>query len=337
MESPKVVCVTGGSGFLGSWCVKLLLERGYEVHATTRRPEKADFLQQLPFADERLTIFSGCDFFKAGSFEDAIRGCDIVLHTASPFFVKGGTEDNLVKPALEGMKNVLDSCVKLDIPEIVVTSSTVSVYANYTGSSTEEEYLYTEQDWSPKELLREHENWYCLSKTLAEEEAWSYAEKHGFKLSVMNPCLILGPQLPGQKHLNTSTGSLVAYCDGSKTEIANGRKNIVDVRDVALAHILAFETGNNWGSRCLLVGGWPHWSEICSAMQEMKELNTTLVPTTIATEPTPPAMGCPLATFDTTVSTEKLGLVYHSVKDMVQANVQSAIDNGFINTSTHEQ
>jgi len=332
-NSSKTVCVTGGSGFLGSWCVKLLLERGHTVHATTRRPAKAEFLKDLPFADERLTIFAGCDFFKEGSFDAAIEGCDVVLHTASPFFVKGGTEDNLVKPAVQGIQNVYNSCVKFNIPEIVSTSSTVSVYANY--GSMPEDHLYTEENWSPVEIMRDHENWYCLSKTLAEQEAWKYAEEHGFNLAVMNPCLILGPQLPGQKHLNTSTASLTAYCDGSKPEIENGRKNVVDVRDVALAHILAFEKGTNWGSRCLLVGGWPHWSEICDAIREMEDIDNSKVPTAVTTEPKLPAMGCAVATFDTTVSTSRLGLQYTSVKDMVQGNVKSSIDNGFVSTAQY--
>ena len=97
------VCVTGGSGFLGSWIVKLLLERGYVVHATTRRMEKAGFLKDME-GSNHLTLFDGCDFTIPHSFDDAIQGCDAVIHCASPFFLAGATRQDLVEPAVAGTK-----------------------------------------------------------------------------------------------------------------------------------------------------------------------------------------------------------------------------------------
>lgn len=76
-------------------CVKLLLDKGYTVHTTTRTAGKADFLNRIPGAAERLKIFAGCDLLSAGSFDAAIRGCDAVLHTASPFYSKGGSVDKV--------------------------------------------------------------------------------------------------------------------------------------------------------------------------------------------------------------------------------------------------
>ncbi|CAJ1397324.1 unnamed protein product [Effrenium voratum] len=159
-------CVTGGSGFLGSWCIKLLLEEGYTVHTTTRSAEKASYLRKLPGA-ERLKIFDGVDLLSPGAFDAAIQGCVAVLHTASPFYMKGGSEEKLVTPAVEGTRNVLDTCRRLGVKRVALTSSTASVYANYGTLPTE--HVYSAADWSPAELLREKENWYCLSKVKAEE------------------------------------------------------------------------------------------------------------------------------------------------------------------------
>ena len=207
----RVVCVTGGSGFLGSWCVKYALEQGWQVRATTRSIGKASFLKALPGAAERLTIVAGCDLQVPGSFDAAIDGCDAVLHTASPFFFVGGSRANLVAPALEGTKNVLDACTRFGVTKVALTSSTAAVYVAYGTKSND--HVYTAADWSDVALMEQHENWYCLSKTLAEREAWALATQPGcpWKLATMNPCWILGPMLNGQPHLNTSSNGLVEY------------------------------------------------------------------------------------------------------------------------------
>ena len=118
------ICVTGGSGFLGSWCIKLLLEDGHTVHTTTRSAKKAAFLMDLPGAPDRLKMFEGVDLLSPGAFDAAIAGCEAVLHTASPFYMKGGSEEKLVKPAVEGTQNVLSSCYKLGVKKVALTSST---------------------------------------------------------------------------------------------------------------------------------------------------------------------------------------------------------------------
>ena len=60
---------------------------------------------------------------RASAFRDAFAGCDVVLHTASPFFVKGATEENVVKPAVQGTRNVLEAVVAAGIDRVVLTSA----------------------------------------------------------------------------------------------------------------------------------------------------------------------------------------------------------------------
>ena len=189
-QPPKgPVCVTGGTGFLGSWCIKYLLDRNYIVHTTVRSSSKCGFLKALPGAAERLVIFEGVDLLAKGAFTEAFRGCSAVLHTASPFFMAGGTEESLVKPALEGTRNVLTSCAELGIKKVVLTSSTASVYVMYGKLS--DDHVYTGADWSDEAAMRARKSWYPLSKCVAEKLAWKMCEEAGISLVVLNPTWIL--------------------------------------------------------------------------------------------------------------------------------------------------
>ncbi|VVA90398.1 unnamed protein product [Arabis nemorensis] len=106
----KVVCVTGASGYIASWIVKLLLLRGYTVNATVREPndqKKTDHLLALEGAKERLKLFKA-NLLEEGSFEHAIDGCDAVFHTASPLTLTvSDPQLELIEPAVKGTINVL--------------------------------------------------------------------------------------------------------------------------------------------------------------------------------------------------------------------------------------
>jgi nucleoside-diphosphate-sugar epimerase len=125
------VCVTGGSGFLGSWCIKRLLEAGHFVRTTTRSAEKAAYLRNLPRAKEALTILDGVDLLEANAFDEAFTGCDSVIHTAAPYVLKGVSPDDLIIPATQGTKNVLAACTKFGVSKVVLTSSITSLNASF--------------------------------------------------------------------------------------------------------------------------------------------------------------------------------------------------------------
>jgi nucleoside-diphosphate-sugar epimerase len=209
-------CVTGATGYISSYVVKLLLGKGYTVRGTTRSTaaEKVAHLTSLPGAAERLTLFEA-DLLNAGAYDEAITGCAGVFHMASPFFLAGQTEEALIPPAVEGTKNVMASCAKLGVKKVVLTSSTAAVYVQYGAMPPE--HVYTEDDWSNEEGMRSHSFWYALSKTLAEQAAWSAVEGSDLSLVTMNPCLVVGPML--QPTLNTSCSAVLAYMNGSKTEV----------------------------------------------------------------------------------------------------------------------
>ena len=196
----KTVCVTGGSGFLGSWIVKMLLEKGqYSVRATTRKRAKAEFLTKFS-GSQKLTIVDGCDFDSPSSFDRAIDGCDAVIHCASPFFNLGGTRENLVEPSINGTELVLNTCDKYGVKQVTMTSSSAAIIIDYgqkAAASPTGNHVYTAEDFSPADVLEEKKNWYSLSKLLAEKRAWELSKSHSYDLCVLNPSLIWGPQTPG--------------------------------------------------------------------------------------------------------------------------------------------
>lgn len=193
------ICVTGGSGFLASWVVKKLLDKGFKVHATTRKMDKALFLRGLDGATEdNLKIFDGCDFAVPNSFDAAIDGCYGVIHCASPFFNAGGTRENLVEPAVKGTEMVLDACNKFEVQRVTLTASSACVIVDYGTKAAKSEtgnHVYTDEDFSPADILEEKKNYYSLSKLYAEQRAWEHSKEANatYKLCVLNPSLIWGP------------------------------------------------------------------------------------------------------------------------------------------------
>lgn len=330
---PDTVLVTGGSGFLGSWCVNVLLSRGYHVRTTVRTAAKAQFLNAIPGAAERLAVYDGVDLLSEGAFEEAMAGCDAVLHTASPFFFAGGTEESLVVPAVNGTRNVLNSCRKLGVKRVVLTASTACVYVDY--GTRPDNHIYSDQDWSIESLLIQNQNWYALSKMKAEQLAWEMSREPGcpYKLAVINPCLIFGPQLPGQPHLNTSSSAVVSYIDGGMKELANACRAIVDVRDVADAHVNALERDGSFGNRFLMIGCSAHSSAIAAAARDaLPEALKANVPSVLSESLPPPVMGprAPLPQlYDCSPCEQILGISFRTTEDMVQTAVRSLLDNGF--------
>jgi dihydroflavonol-4-reductase len=229
------VCVTGASGFVASWLVRELLERGVHVRGTVRRISGADHLRALPGAAERLELVEA-DLTAPDSFEPAVRGCAVVFHTASPYVIQvADPQRDLVDPAVNGTVGVLRACAAAgDVARVVLTSSMAAVTDEPDATR-----VLTEADWNEKSTLTR--NPYYLSKTLAERAAWTFMEqeKPQFDLVVLNPFMIMGPSLaPG---LNVSNQIIADLVNGVYPGILSITWGIVDVRDVAHAHVRAAE------------------------------------------------------------------------------------------------
>lgn len=239
----KTVCVTGASGFIASRVVEELLARGYHVHGTVRSTKdlsKYSYLTDLPGAGKRLKLFAA-DLLSDGSFDAAIKGCQVVFHMASPYTLS--PEDprkDLVDPAVNGTINVLKTAKKLGVKRVVLTSSMAAI-----SDEPVEGKIFTEDDWNDKSSLTR--NAYYYSKAEAERAAWRFveSEKPGFDLVVINPYMVIGPSLsPG---LNASNAIFRDLLKGSYPVIMNLNWGFVDVRDAAKAHVLAMEQQNAAG------------------------------------------------------------------------------------------
>ncbi|CAN8305754.1 unnamed protein product [Cochlearia groenlandica] len=237
----KVVCVTGASGYIASWIVKILLLRGYTVKATVRDPndqKKTEHLLALEGAKERLKLFKA-NLVEEGSFDLAIDGCDAVIHTASPVsLIVTDPEAEMLDPAIKGTMNVLKSCAKVSsVKRVVVTSSMAAVIIREAPFGLNE--IVDESFFSDTSYCKEIKNWYALAKTLAEKSAWEFAKENNMDLVVINPGLVIGPIL--NTNLNFSVNVVLDFVKG-KNPFNKKQYRLVDVRDVALAHIKATET-----------------------------------------------------------------------------------------------
>ncbi|SJX66594.1 related to GRE2-methylglyoxal reductase (NADPH-dependent) [Sporisorium reilianum f. sp. reilianum] len=258
------VLVTGGSGFIAIWCVYQLLERGHKVRATVRSADKGKYLQDVfkKYGDN-LEYTIAEDLEKEGAFDDAVKGVDAVLHTASPFHfnIQGDPKRTLINPAVNGTRNVLSSIHKhgSNVRRVVITSS----FAAILDTARQGPNVYTEKDWNissvenvdKKGKDQEASDAYRASKTLAERAAWQFVEetKPSWDLVTINPPLVFGPilhQVSSPEKLNTSVGFVWGLLHGSKKEedLLAPASNCVDVRDVAYAHVEALvrpEAGGN--------------------------------------------------------------------------------------------
>ena len=155
-------------------------------------------------------------------------------------------------------------------------------------------------------------------------------------MAVMNPCLIFGPML--QPVLNTSCKAIANCATGAKDEIENSCRAIVDVRDVARAHILAMESpleSEIWGKRFLLMEDCPHWKTIHDWVREELQSISAVAASKVATkvsDSSPLCCGrlCHPTKFDNTRSKTLLGLEYTPMIKSVKENLHSLIKHGFV-------
>lgn len=243
INKEKPVLVTGATGYVAGWIVKKLLVEGFTVHATVRDPHNTDKLKYLHAiaaqAHGKLKLFKA-DLLEDGSFEEAMKDCELVFHTASPFINKvKDPQRDLVDPALIGTKNVLESVNKTaSVQRVVLTSSCVSIIGDAIDCESFPNGLATEAFWNTTSRV-DHQP-YNYSKVIAERAAWEINKKQDrWDLVTINPSLVIGPGL--NAFATSESFNIVKQIgDGSmKFGIPEFYIGVVDVRDLAEAHFKA--------------------------------------------------------------------------------------------------
>jgi nucleoside-diphosphate-sugar epimerase len=271
MNMNKTIMITGASGYIGSWTVKELLENGYIVRACVRDKKNTGKVQHLlDLAKEtpgKLELWEA-DLLKEGSFDAAAKGCDAVFHMASPFtFRFKDPQNDLIKPALQGTKNVLNAASRSGtVRKVILTSSTVAIYGDNIDMIEKGLTEFTEADFNTTSTLTHQP--YAYSKVLAEKEAWKMAEEQNqWKLVVMNPAFVMGPLLSPA----SDSESLQFMKDmlGGKYRTGGADLNFafVDVRDVAKAHRLALENDEAEG-RFILCSATKGFMEVADVIRK---------------------------------------------------------------------
>ena len=243
IDTSSPVLVTGATGYVAGWLVKGLLDAGATVHAAVRDPDNARKVAHLTNlaanAPGEIKLFRA-DLLDDGSFAEAMAGCRVVFHTASPFTSKiSDPQKDLVDPALNGTRNVLEEANRHDsVERVVVTSSCAAIYGDNADLADAPDGILTEELWNTSSSL-DHQA-YSYSKTVAEKAAWEIAgAQDRWRLVAVNPSFVLGRAL--QPRPTSESFTLVkAFGDGTfKTGAPRIGIGTVDVRDLAEAHMRA--------------------------------------------------------------------------------------------------
>ncbi|KAK8336618.1 hypothetical protein V6Z11_A09G135100 [Gossypium hirsutum] len=292
----KTVCVTGASGYIASCLVKQLLLRGYTVKASVRDP-----------AEDRLKLIKA-NLLEEGSYDFAVEGCEGVFHTASPFyhdvkdperfvflllllflcyflqaFLLGNELLSLYLNPLNMLLmritshqfddkfhcrsgfcglNMLNLCANSSsIKRVVLTASIAAV--TYNGKPRTPDVV--DESWFSLLCYTYIQLWHVVSKTMAEDAAWKFSKEKGVDMVAINPGMVIGPLL--QPTLNTRAAAVLSLIKGVQT-FPNATFGSVNVKDVANAHIQAFEIPSASGRYCL-VERVAHYAEVVKFLHQL--------------------------------------------------------------------
>ncbi|KAK0460564.1 D-lactaldehyde dehydrogenase [Desarmillaria tabescens] len=327
LNPPGKVLVSGASGYIAAWIVRTLLERGYTVRGTVRSLAKGEHLKEtFKSYGNKLEIVVVDDMSKDGAFDEAVKGVDAILHTASPVQLNADDPQELIAPAVKGTVGMLTSAAKYgsSVRRIVVTSSCAAILRSESGTITLSEADWNEQ--SPKEVEEKGRDAppiakYRASKVLAEKAAWSFYEGHksefSWDLTMINPPWVFGPFIHDVPTLNSLNATAKVWYDSVVQENMGGLSpdailtlpghGWVDVRDLAEAHVRALEVEAAGGQRIIVSAGSCVWQDCINATQSVSTPRT--LPKPVPGDPKYAVI------FDTSKEKRLLGLKFRTMEE----------------------
>lgn len=266
MTDETVVLVTGGSGYVASFCIGQLLNAGWTVRTTvrslSREAQVRETLARLTPHGERLSVLAA-DLTSDAGWRVAAEGCQGVLHVASPLpLANPKSDDELVRPARDGALRVLAAARDAGVKRVVMTSSTAAVCYGRVGRARP----FTEDDWSDPQGFKDSSA-YERSKMIAERAAWDWlaAEGGGMELVAICPGAVLGPVLG--EDFSASIDIVRKLMDGSLPGLPRFGWPLVDVRDIADLHVRALTSPVAAGKRYIGAGAFYWMSDIADVLR----------------------------------------------------------------------
>lgn len=248
----STILVTGGSGFIAGHIILQLLDQGATVRTTVRSLAKEGAVRatlgRAGMVRHDALSFVEAELLSDDGWADAVAGIDAVIHVASP--VHPGhveNEDELTVPAREGTLRVLRAARAAGVRRVVLTSAFHAV----SWGHPHDDHVFTEADWTV--LDGPGTDAYGRSKTLAERAAWDFVDGTDLELATILPVAVMGPVLG--RDISGANGIVQRMLAGRLPGYLDLYFPIVDVRDVAAAHILALTNPRAAGERFLLSSG----------------------------------------------------------------------------------
>ncbi|NDC74333.1 aldehyde reductase [bacterium] len=264
------VLITGVTGYIGQHCAAELLKQGYEVVGTIRSRVKAEATRAAlaKVAQVDRLSFVEADLLSDAGWDQAMKGCTFVMHVASPFILAEPKDENeLIKPAVEGTKRVIQAAKGAGVKRFVLTSSTVAIMGGHASGR------YGPDTWTD---MSAPVGAYMKSKTLAERAAWEAVSGGKMELTVINPGGVFGPSL-GAKLEGQNLEMIARMIAGKLPMIPDVGMGMIDVRDVALLHVRALTATGAAGKRFIAASADP--VEMGTVADILRSAGYTKVPT----------------------------------------------------------
>lgn len=260
----ETILLTGISGFIAKHIAVKLLNAGYRVRGSMRDMSRTEEVRAAlaPHLNAAVDLtnlsFVALDLNRDEGWAQAMKDVSAVMHTASPFPIEQPKNpDDLIRPAVDGTLRALGAAQAAGVMRVILTSSTAALIDPLHRG------LMDETTWCDPDAASTSA--YAKSKTLAETAAWNFASQHGMSLTTINPGFVMGPPLDDQ--FGSSISVVARLLRGKDPMLPNIGFAVVDVRDVAEAHLRALQTPSSAGKRFPCVTGLMTMPEMGKALK----------------------------------------------------------------------
>ena len=246
MAGQRLVAVTGASGYIALHVIAHLLDEGYAVRGTLRDMARGEKIRNALNRHTNTTnlSFAECNLLSDDGWDEALAGCEFLIHTASPLpIAEPKDHDDLIIPARDGALRALGAASGAGVKRVVMTSSVAAIGYGHEGKTE-----FSEDDWS---IVKPEIGAYASSKTIAEQSAWDFVtslpKDEVFEFVTINPSLVVGPLIDPD-----GSASIEVVRKFLAREVPGCPKfgiGLVDVRDVAAAHVAAMTAPEAPGQR----------------------------------------------------------------------------------------